>query len=246
MSGRGDVLVARNRTGRTTWIRIHAESNDRRADLGGSRWPAVGATHLPPPTLSCRVCSRCGVGGRKVQGSGVALNLWAGQDAPPRDDDCRKFGGAQNKTEHHGKDRGIFLGPRTQDVLRSWLKEDAEAYLFSPAEAAEERWVRRHPERKLPITPSELAKGRKESPRVAAGERCARVSYWQAVPRACEKAGVSRWTPLQLRQTAATLIRSAYRLEAAQVVLGHEKADTTQVHAERDLAKAREVMAANG
>ena len=66
----------------------------------------------------------------------------------------------RHKTEHHGKDRRNFLGPRAQDVLRSWLKEDAEAYLFSPAEAAEEQWTRRHRERKSPMTPSQTARGR--------------------------------------------------------------------------------------
>jgi integrase len=50
------------------------------------------------------------------------------------------------------------------------------------------------------------------------------------------------WTPNQLRHTAATEIRRQYGLEAAQVVLGHTKADTTQVYAERDMALAAEIM----
>jgi site-specific recombinase XerD len=55
-----------------------------------------------------------------------------------------------------------------------------------------------------------------------------------------------RWSPLQLRHTAGTLIRSKYGLEASQTVLGHAKADTTQLYAERDLAKAHAVMAEIG
>ena len=51
-----------------------------------------------------------------------------------------------------------------------------------------------------------------------------------------------RWHPNQLRHTAATLIRARFGLEAAQAVLGHASADMTQVYAERDLAKAAEVM----
>jgi site-specific recombinase XerC len=51
-----------------------------------------------------------------------------------------------------------------------------------------------------------------------------------------------RWHPNRLRHTAATDIRARYGLEAAQVVLGHSRADVTQVYAERDLEKAREVM----
>ena len=51
-----------------------------------------------------------------------------------------------------------------------------------------------------------------------------------------------RWTPNQLRHSASTEIRKRYGLEAAQVVLGHTSADVTQVYAERDLAKAEEIM----
>jgi len=39
-----------------------------------------------------------------------------------------------------------------------------------------------------------------------------------------------------------TAIRSKYGLEAAKSVLGHAKADTTLIYAERDLARAHEVM----
>jgi hypothetical protein len=46
-----------------------------------------------------------------------------------------------------------------------------------------------------------------------------------------------RWSPNQLRHAAATDIRSRFGLEAAQVTLGHSRADVTQVYAERDLQK---------
>lgn len=51
-----------------------------------------------------------------------------------------------------------------------------------------------------------------------------------------------RWSPNQLRHSAATEIRKRFGLEAAQVILGHAAADVTQVYAERDAEKAREVM----
>ena len=51
-----------------------------------------------------------------------------------------------------------------------------------------------------------------------------------------------RWSPNQLRHAAATKIRSAHGLEGAQVILGHARADVTQVYAERDSAKAKEIM----
>lgn len=45
-----------------------------------------------------------------------------------------------------------------------------------------------------------------------------------------------------LTDTAATEIRSKFGLEGAQVALGHSNADVTQIYAERDLAKAAEIM----
>jgi integrase len=47
-----------------------------------------------------------------------------------------------------------------------------------------------------------------------------------------------RWHPNQLRHSFATKVRKAHGLEAAQVLLGHAKADVTQVYAERDEALA--------
>ncbi|MEM7315226.1 MAG: tyrosine-type recombinase/integrase [Planctomycetota bacterium] len=51
-----------------------------------------------------------------------------------------------------------------------------------------------------------------------------------------------RWSPNQLRHSAATEIRKKYGLEAAQVTLGHASADVSQIYAERDMAKAKEAM----
>ncbi len=42
------------------------------------------------------------------------------------------------------------------------------------------------------------------------------------------------WAPNRLRHTRATEVRKQFGLEAAQVILGHAKADVTQVYAERD------------
>jgi integrase len=55
-----------------------------------------------------------------------------------------------------------------------------------------------------------------------------------------------RWSPLQLRHTRGTEIRSKYGLEGAQVALGHSKADVTQLYAERDLALAHRIAAEIG
>ena len=150
----------------------------------------------------------------------------------------------EHKTEHHNRRRIIPLGPKAQEILRPWLDREPTACCFSPAEAMEARYdrsrKRRKPERTRP------AKPRKGRPRQSPGFRYTKDSYRIAVKRACRKAEVTPWSPVQLRHTAATLIRAQYGLEAAQVVLGHSQADVTQVYAERDEAKASSVIAQIG
>lgn len=68
-----------------------------------------------------------------------------------------------------------------------------------------------------------------------------RFAYGKRIHKACEKAGVGKWAPNQLRHLAATKIRSQFGLEAAQVILGHSRADITQIYAEKDLRAATEV-----
>ena len=65
--------------------------------------------------------------------------------------------------------------------------------------------------------------------------------YGNAVIRACERAGVPRFRPNQIRHLVATEVRKTFGLEAAQVALGHKRADITQVYAERDREKGVEV-----
>jgi len=54
------------------------------------------------------------------------------------------------------------------------------------------------------------------------------------------------WHPNQLRHTFATRVRKQHGLEAAQVLLGHARADVTQVYAERNVELAIAVAAQVG
>ena len=55
-----------------------------------------------------------------------------------------------------------------------------------------------------------------------------------------------RWHPNQLRHTFATRVRKQHGLEAAQVLLGHARADVTQVYAEKNQQLAAAVAAQVG
>jgi hypothetical protein len=50
----------------------------------------------------------------------------------------------------------------------------------------------------------------------------------------------------QLRHTAASEVWKEHGLEAAQVVLGHEKANVTEVYAQRNLSLAAKVSSSMG
>jgi integrase len=162
-----------------------------------------------------------------------------------------------HKTEHHGKQRQIPLGPKAQAILRPYLLRPAETYCFSPAECRERRFVAMRAARKSRVQPSQLNR-RKPIPRRKPRDNYGKDAYIRAIRRACDRADraahdaapdvaaetriIPRWSPNQLRHAAATEIRRRFGLEAAQVVLGHSKADVTQVYAERDAALAVRVM----
>ena len=78
------------------------------------------------------------------------------------------------------------------------------------------------------------------------GEQYDPPAYLRAVMRACEAAGVTRFSPHKVRHAAATAIRKRYDLESAQVVLGHTQANVTQLYAQRDFEKAARVIAEIG
>lgn len=148
---------------------------------------------------------------------------------------------SRHKTQNKGKGRAVLLGPKAQAVLGPWLKDDPAAHLFSPREAVALRYAERRAARKTKVQPSQMDR-RKAGPRRAPGERFDKNGYRKAIARACLKAGIPVWHPHRLRHSAATRIRAAYGLEAAQVVLGHSRADVTEVYAERDLSKGILVM----
>lgn len=89
--------------------------------------------------------------------------------------------------------------------------------------------------------PAELGPKPKESKakwwaRLTADER-QQVKAWRKA---------HRWHPNQLRHSVATAVRKEHGLEAAQVLLGHERADVTQIYAEKNEALAAAIAAKRG
>ena len=146
-----------------------------------------------------------------------------------------------HKTEHHGKERRVYLGPAAQEIIRPWLRPDLTAYLFSPREAMAAWYAEKRRHRKSPVQPSQKsrAKGR---PRKGPGERYTTDSYRQSIVSACGDASVPSWHPNQLRHNAATRLRKEFGLDTARAVLGHSSPVVTEHYAELDGEKASIAM----
>jgi integrase len=171
----------------------------------------------------------------------------------------------QHKTAWRGRERVVALGPRAQEAIRPFLTLNTQAYLFSPSEAVRALRERQRQGRKSKVQPSQVCR-KSRRPKKAPGERYTSRSYKVAVLRGCRAADrkaredarrealaagrpppdegavfVPAWNPNQLRHLHGTEVRRRFGLEAAQVALGHAKADVTQVYAERNLTLAVQV-----
>jgi integrase len=124
-----------------------------------------------------------------------------------------------HKTAWRGHQRVIQIGPKAQAILRPYImKAEPDAFLFSPRVAIEQRRERK------------------------AG-RHIRDSYdtcgiARAITRACERHGITKWSPHQLRHTRLTEVRSQFGIDAAQAVGGHRHIAVTEVYATASQEKA--------
>jgi integrase len=137
---------------------------------------------------------------------------------------------------------------RKTPLYPSSLKRDAARRVKNPLRPPAARYSRlsyltavtRACDRAFPPV-GELARREKESvakwwSRMTAEQR-AEVKVWQKE---------HHWHPNQLRHTFATRVRKQHGLEAAQVLLGHSRADVTQLYAERNQELAATVAAEVG
>ncbi len=129
-----------------------------------------------------------------------------------------------HKTEHHGRERRIYLGPAAQEILRGWLRPELTAYLFQPREAEAVRRAGQRANRKTPVQPSQRDR-RKRQPKKSPGEQYTTISYGGAINRGITKSNreaenlgpspIPRWGPHRLRHNAATRLRREFDLDVA-------------------------------
>lgn len=144
---------------------------------------------------------------------------------------------SQHKTAHHGRGREIAIGPKAIAVIEEFIAGgfviDPTSPLFSPRRAREERFAAMREKRKSRVQPSQRSR-RRARPKLQPSQEYSPERYAKAVASAAKRAGAAHWHPNQLRHLFATEVRRSHGLEAAQVLLGHARADVTQVYAERN------------
>lgn len=162
----------------------------------------------------------------------------------------------KHKTQYLGSERIVSIGLRGQEILRPYMLRSEEVYLFSPADSEKQRLKKMHAERKVPLKygnrPGTNRKGLSNF-----SDCYTSANYGQAVRHAIKAANKVikskhaatgtlddfreiRWTPYQLRHTAATKVRKEFGYESAGAALGHTNMSATAIYAERNQGLADE------
>lgn len=130
------------------------------------------------------------------------------------------------------------IGPKAQTILKEWLRQNEDEFLFQPGEARNTKYEQRRKNRKTPLWRSHLAhqeRKRKKEPSREPRDHYDRHSYARAITRACKKAGVPHWHPHQLKNSCGTDVRKRFGLEASRAFMGHTKLSTAEIYAEKDM-----------
>ena len=151
---------------------------------------------------------------------------------------------SEHKTRYRDHERLIVIGPRGQKILKPFLKRKLDDYCFSPEEAEQQRLEKRHKSRITPLKYGNRPGTNRKGTRVL--NNCYDTKSYRGAVRHSIKAAnregvdVPKWTPHQLRHTAATRIRKEMGLDAARAMLGHRNLKITDDYAELDKALASE------
>ncbi len=149
----------------------------------------------------------------------------------------------QHKTAHRGKVRLVHLGPLAQQLLAEYPTADPTEYLFCPRRELAERSARRAANRTTKI---QVRDQRVKKPTIRKGVRYTTAGYGHAIRKACKKHSIQSWAPNQLRHTFGTNVRRDHGLDVAQALLGHDRASTTEIYAEKTNDAAATVAASIG
>lgn len=179
-----------------------------------------------------------------------------------RSDDIWVFTPSSHKTEHHGIELKVLVGPQAQAILTPYMtSRSPHAFIFSPTEAVawhREQRAAKPSKRKTKLYPSERKRvecekrqRRRRKPKQSPGDRYTEPSYYRAIVYALDRAkkaevNIPHWFPNQLRHAHGTAVRKQFGIEEASILLGHRSLRTTAIYAERDLSLGKKVARRTG
>jgi integrase len=163
---------------------------------------------------------------------------WA--DVDRADPDAWLFCPADHKTSHLEKERVIGIGRSAQRFLEPFLRTPADEALFSPRRSEAERRLLRRQARKSKVTPSQERRDRERqrNPRRTLADRFDVPTFRRAIWRACDDAGVERFSPNQLRHAFQNRAEDQLGLERSSKAMGHTTLGTTEHYRSKRLAEA--------
>ncbi|MDR1957867.1 MAG: tyrosine-type recombinase/integrase [Planctomycetaceae bacterium] len=123
------------------------------------------------------------------------------------DPDCWLYFPDSHKTDYRDIEKAVPLNRKCREVLANF-PDEPDAIIFSPRKTVRET-IRTKEES---LIKKRIAK---------TNEQYNRTSYRHAVQRACEKAGVPKWTPYQLRHSLSSDVKHTHGEDAARAILGH-------------------------
>jgi len=155
--------------------------------------------------------------------------------------DCGPVG--KHKTMRFERTKVIPLTKAAQDILTKYIIDfESKDFVFSPEQSVKLFLKQQSFNRKTPIHwGNRPGTNRKEHPMITPGKKYDHNSLCRAVIRACQRAGVEKIVPYDLRRTAATGTRSLLGKEAAKVLLGHTTTETTDIYLLEEVQEAIKV-----
>ena len=148
-----------------------------------------------------------------------------------------------HKTTRFGRMRVITLTAEAQKILEGRITNfKSKAYVFKPIDAIEEMYDIRAQNRVTPMScGNKPGTNRKEHPMIKPGECYTANALRIACQRGCKRAGVEPFKPYDLRRSVATATRARLGKEAAKVLLGHTKTDTTDIYLLDEVQEAMKI-----
>jgi integrase len=149
----------------------------------------------------------------------------------------------RHKTTRYERVKVIPLTAESQKILNAHIKDfNSKEYIFSPKQAMQEFLAKRSANRKTPLScGNRPGINPKEHPMVKPSDKYDHQALRIACKRGCVRAGVTVFVPYDLRRTIATRTRSSLGKEAAKVLLGHTKTDTTDIYLLEEVQEAVKV-----